>query len=162
MIGNGKECSNDTDSDGVPDTKLTIGCDLNATLCDAVSETTIMVIIIIIIELTITESTFCSQDNCRLVPNSGQEDTDEDGLGDACDSDMDNDGFLNERDNCPRKVNPNQDDDDGDGIGDECDNCPDIENSDQNDLDGDGEGDKCDDDKDGDGKYIHFYLCLHS
>ena len=26
MIGNGRECSNDTDLDGYPDTRLTIGC----------------------------------------------------------------------------------------------------------------------------------------
>lgn len=27
LIGNGRECSNDTDLDRVPDFKLTIGCD---------------------------------------------------------------------------------------------------------------------------------------
>lgn len=26
FIGNGQECSNDTDSDGIPDNKLTTGC----------------------------------------------------------------------------------------------------------------------------------------
>ena len=45
--------------------------------------------------------TGCEQDNCLSVPNSGQEDEDEDGTGDQCDEDADGDGLLNLQDNCP-------------------------------------------------------------
>ena len=33
-------------------------------------------------------------DNCRLTANSGQQDTDNDGYGNMCDADLDNDGFV--------------------------------------------------------------------
>jgi len=40
-------------------------------------------------------------DNCRDVPNPGQEDADGDSLGDACDPDADGDGVANEMDCAP-------------------------------------------------------------
>ena len=53
------------------------------------------------------------QDNCPMVSNPGQDDTDGDGTGDACDSqddtDSDNDGVRDEIDNCPSTPNPDQD-----------------------------------------------------
>ncbi len=62
------------------------------------------------------------QDNCPLIPNPNQEDTDR---GDG---------------------------EEGDQVGDVCDNCPTIHNPDQRDTDEDGIGDVCDDDADGDGR----------
>ncbi|XP_058443384.1 cartilage oligomeric matrix protein-like [Malaya genurostris] len=119
--GNGILCGVDRDSDGYPDSKLD---------CDEPK---------------------CSKDNCLGLPNSGQEDADGDGIGDACQKDVDSDGRNNEDDNCPYLANPRQADVDKDQIGDLCDNCPLISNRDQLDLDGDGIGNVCDDDVDGDG-----------
>jgi parallel beta-helix repeat protein len=59
-------------------------------------------------------------DNCPLVYNPGQKDSNGDGTGDVCDeTDSDSDGFPDYSDNC--KFIPNdQKDSDGDGIGDAC------------------------------------------
>lgn len=67
--------------------------------------------------------------------------------------DVDDDGVVDEEDNCPHDYNPGQDDGDGDGVGDSCDNCPEEFNPDQGDADGDTAGDACDSctDSDGDG-----------
>jgi hypothetical protein len=63
-------------------------------------------------------------DNCPLLPNPNQTNTDGDGLGDACDDDDDNDTIADGDDNCPLVSNPDQTDSDGDGLGDACDATP--------------------------------------
>ncbi len=122
-----------------------------------------------------------SADNCPNYANRDQTDRDQDGVGNACDDDMDGDGVSNlAPDNCPLAFNPDQADKEGDGIGDSCqppadlalyvankdsqaidqdldgipdtsDNCPAIKNPVQEDLDRDGMGNVCDTDRDGDG-----------
>lgn len=101
-------------------------------------------------------------DNCPFVPNPNQLDSDGDGEGDLCDSDADNDGLPNERDNCPLHANSDQLDRDGDGIGDKCDNCPSVPNIDQKDSDKDLVGDACDDgvDRDYDGIQDNVDNCI--
>ena len=64
--GNGKKCGRDSDGDG--------WCDIRLDCLDP----------------------RCKQDNCPMVPNSGQEDSDGDGIGDICDPDADNDGIPND------------------------------------------------------------------
>ncbi|XP_047497227.1 cartilage oligomeric matrix protein-like [Penaeus chinensis] len=119
--GDGVDCGPDSDLDGYPDSDL--GC----------------------------SDPHCRRDNCIAVPNSGQEDTDGDAEGDACDNDADGDDFDTFEDNCPLVPNPLQEDADLDRRGDVCDNCPYVPNPEQRDTDGDAAGDDCDEDIDDDG-----------
>jgi len=122
------------------------------------------------------------QDNCPYIPNPAQTisrpdlfgpggsqvnaATNPNGIGDACNPDIDGDGCLNADDNCPTFSNPGTckkgvypppagqtclHDSDGDGIDDSYDNCPTVPNPDQSDINHNGIGDACDPDMDGDG-----------
>ena len=71
-----------------------------------------------------------SCDSCKDIPNPGQEDENFNDIGDVCDDGIDSDK---------------------DGVPDNHDNCPNVANADQLDTDEDGEGDACDNDKDNDG-----------
>jgi hypothetical protein len=99
----------------------------------------------------------------------------------AIGEDQDDDGIVDDDDNCVFDPNPDQSDVDEDGMGDVCDecpydpdndvdddgvcgdldNCPAYPNPDQSDLDDDGVGDACDDctDVDGDGVCIEEDVC---
>ena len=106
---------------------------------------------------------------CAGLPNPEQNDQDNDGLGDVCDSDRDGDTQPDDSDNCPLVANQDQLDSDGDGTGDACDTgqdddgdgvddgndlCVGVPDPEQIDLDSDGVGDVCDNDDDGDGTLI--------
>ena len=122
-------------------------------------------------------------DNCRFIPNgpkggtclggdsqgspclnleecsggycsTNQEDSDNDRIGDVCETDTDGDTVEDDIDNCPLHSNSDQADSDKDGIGDVCDNCPQIPNPNQENTDQDLFGDVCDTctDSDGDGR----------
>ena len=101
-------------------------------------------------------------DNCPLMSNTDQMDSDNNGIGDVCEggsNDGDNDGIVDSDDNCPSVPNTDQMDSDNNGIGDVCeggsndgdndgivdtdDNCPSVPNTDQMDSDNNGIGDVC-------------------
>ncbi len=63
-------------------------------------------------------------DNCPLVANADQIDSDDSGIGDVCEGDADGDNVANEDDNCVVVANPDQKDSDSDGIGNACDSSP--------------------------------------
>ena len=141
----GNACDNDDDGDGVADTSDDFPLNANESVNDD------------------ADTVGNNADNCPLDTNENQLDTDNDGLGDVCDDDSDNDGKADASDNCPVNPNTAQLDTDSDGAGDVCDtdidgdgvdnsldNCPSVNSANITDTDSDGLGDVCDLDDDND------------
>ena len=71
----------------------------------------------------VTSLTILPADNCPGVDGDNQSDLDNDGLGDACDPDIDGDGISNDAETAMGS-NPRSADSDGDGKPDNADACP--------------------------------------
>lgn len=120
----GNVCDDDDDGDGLPDADE-IGYGSNPLLVDSDADT--------------VEDPY---DNCIAAANTGQDDLDGDGAGDACDTDDDGDG-LTDAQELVLGSNRLSADTDEDGFIDGEDNCVLVFNDDQADTDEDGRGDAC-------------------
>lgn len=129
--GHGNACEDDADNDGLSDAQEAL-LGTNPLLADTDGDTRNDKV-----------------DNCPLISNQDQLDTDHDGIGNVCDTDDDNDGVPDVSDAFP--LDPAESaDSDSDGVGDNSDNCPATANPDQLNTDGDSNGNVCDTDDDND------------
>ncbi|MCO4745635.1 MAG: right-handed parallel beta-helix repeat-containing protein, partial [Proteobacteria bacterium] len=88
-----------------------------------------------------TDSVADCLDNCDSTHNPSQNDADGDGVGDACDIEVQCDGLDDDGDGA---VDEDFADDDGDTVANCVDVCVDVSDPGQADTDGDGVGDACD------------------
>lgn len=116
--GLGDACDGDIDGDGAPN--LTDACPLEATIV-APREDQVALCFPDADGDGVSEVDPLAPDLCATVFDPDQFDTDGDGVGDACDPDLDDDGFANAVDTCAQLANPGQQDGDRDGLGDACD-----------------------------------------
>ena len=145
---NAADAATDTDSDGLTNLQE-FQVATNPTLAD-----------------TDSDSVSDGVDNCRTLANANQLNTDGDVLGNACDTDDDNDGVADTSDAFPLNAAASVDSD-LDGVPNSwnaacntacqlgstltLDNCPSTANVDQLNTDGDTQGNACDADDDNDG-----------
>lgn len=128
----GNLCDSDDDGDGVSDTQETTQGS-NLLLSD-----------------TDSDGDLDGADNCVLVANADQLNSDSDSQGNVCDTDDDNDGTPDTTDDFPLNAGETTDTDD-DGVGNNGDNCPTTANADQLNTDGAADGGNlCDLDDDND------------
>gem|GEM_PF-475544 len=116
--GLGDACDGDIDGDGAPN--LTDACPLNASV-SAPREDQLALCFPDADGDGVSEVDAQAPDTCANIFDPDQLDTDGDGIGDACDADIDNDGFANAIDTCANLANDDQADSDRDGLGDACD-----------------------------------------
>ncbi|PIE20091.1 MAG: thrombospondin [Proteobacteria bacterium] len=114
----GDACDDDIDADGMPN--LTDPCPLDASI-GAPSDTELSRCFPDADGDGVSEVDPLAPDVCPTVYDQDQSDIDGDGLGDACDPDMDGDDVPNHLDNCEALANPDQLDADRDAAGDACD-----------------------------------------
>lgn len=95
--GDGFICGEDSDLDGWPNQNLLCGTNSTYHCKKVLLWSSFGITYAVVTKVPIFLFLVMFQDNCPSLPNSGQEDFDKDGQGDACDKDDDNDGIPDDR-----------------------------------------------------------------